>query len=595
MAIETQPLLQTTPGSKKGAGGFFKKAFKCFYLGQWPALLILMWNFMISFFTSLPFSFNNQVSDPEEKERVDIMYLSVYGAVLLFYPFFGWIADTFIKRYTVIGTSMYLVLTGTVMGIALSVTAVFEEEWLTQIVCWILVALTICIALLGNGLFKANAIQFGSSQMLDASSWQLSGFIHWYYWTTRLGNVLVYYMILALKFAPTIKSNSYIQSLSYILLVVIIAQLLLTIISIVTFHASKRHLNIEPPKHNPIKTVAQVLKYSFQHKYPQNRSAFTYWEQDMPTCLDLGKNRYGGPFTTEEVEDTKTFLRILLILISLLGIRAVKSNTQNVASEIILNIGNSSLTNSTTRYITYLIIGADADHLTSLTVLLVIPFSQVILKPLLDNYYPNMLKKFWIGLLFAVLSSTAILAIVVSINNTQLLNNTHINETDINKLDIYLTLLCIPQVLNGFVYILVFLTALEFILAQAPHTMQGLLIGLWYMLDVIDSVLQGLDFVYKLNEVVYSTRLGIALVSLLMYSVIVYFYKYRDRDDIVNSYLLVTDKVERNIANRIYNEQSSSGTDLIIVSNSEYSINSTTTNGELSDVHQNNIITWSDD
>ena len=34
---------------------------------------------------------------------------------------------------------------------------------------------------------------------------------------------------------------------------------------------------------------------------------------------DLGKMKYGGPFTTEEVEDTKTFLRIVLLLASLVG------------------------------------------------------------------------------------------------------------------------------------------------------------------------------------------------------------------------------------------------------------------------------------
>ncbi len=26
-------------------------------------------------------------------------------------------------------------------------------------------------------------------------------------------------------------------------------------------------------------------------------SAFTFWEDDIPTGLDLGKDEYGGPFT----------------------------------------------------------------------------------------------------------------------------------------------------------------------------------------------------------------------------------------------------------------------------------------------------------
>ena len=67
--------------------------------------------------------------------------------------------------------------------------------------------------------------------------------------------------------------------------------------------------------HNPLKTVYRVLKFAKQHKYPVNRSAFTNCEDEIPSRIDLGKSKYGGPFTTEEVEDVKTFFRILLVLI----------------------------------------------------------------------------------------------------------------------------------------------------------------------------------------------------------------------------------------------------------------------------------------
>ena len=44
-----------------------------------------------------------------------------------------------------------------------------------------------------------------------------------------------------------------------------------------------------------------------------------YWEEDIPPRIDLGKSKYGGPFTTEEVEDTKTFFSILQLLLSMIG------------------------------------------------------------------------------------------------------------------------------------------------------------------------------------------------------------------------------------------------------------------------------------
>ena len=54
-----------------------------------------------------------------------------------------------------------------------------------------------------------------------------------------------------------------------------------------------------------------------KHKYPLHRSTFTYSDNYIPSRLDFAKERYGGPFKTEQVENVKTFLRILVVLLSL--------------------------------------------------------------------------------------------------------------------------------------------------------------------------------------------------------------------------------------------------------------------------------------
>uniref|UniRef100_A0A1X7VDS3 Uncharacterized protein n=1 Tax=Amphimedon queenslandica TaxID=400682 RepID=A0A1X7VDS3_AMPQE len=41
----------------------------------------------------------------------------------------------------------------------------------------------------------------------------------------------------------------------------------------------------------------RILCYARKHKYPENRSALTYWEEEAPSRLNLGKDKYGGPFT----------------------------------------------------------------------------------------------------------------------------------------------------------------------------------------------------------------------------------------------------------------------------------------------------------
>ena len=73
----------------------------------------------------------------------------------------------------------------------------------------------------------------------------------------------------------------------------------------------RKWLIIEPKSPQSFKTIYQVLKFAWKHKSPLNRSALTYWEEKVPSRMDLGKSRYGGPFTTEQVEDVKTIFRLI--------------------------------------------------------------------------------------------------------------------------------------------------------------------------------------------------------------------------------------------------------------------------------------------
>ena len=60
-----------------------------------------------------------------------------------------------------------------------------------------------------------------------------------------------------------------------------------------------------------------MVRFASRNKKPVYRSAFTYSEDDLPSRLDLRKQRYGGPFTTEQVEDVKVLFGMLKVLISL--------------------------------------------------------------------------------------------------------------------------------------------------------------------------------------------------------------------------------------------------------------------------------------
>ena len=150
--------------------------------------------------------------------------------------------------------------------------------------------------------------QLGVDQMPDASSSNISSFITWFVCSGTFGTHLgiVLYTLKVECLDVSLHSN-YQQVLSLFLV------LCLSRVLISDFCLSRKWLIIEPKSPNSLKTIYQVLKFAAKHKAPLNLSALTYWEEDVPSRMDLGKSRYGGPFTTEQVEDVKTLFRILLV------------------------------------------------------------------------------------------------------------------------------------------------------------------------------------------------------------------------------------------------------------------------------------------
>ena len=98
----------------------------------------------------------------------------------------------------------------------------------------------------------------------------------------------------------------------------VLGWLLLTFVLPVSFCSAKsRWFVTDTGLGNPYREVAQVVGFARRHKVPIQHSAFTYWEDDIPTGQDLGKSKYGGPFTTEQVENVKAFFGIVYILLAL--------------------------------------------------------------------------------------------------------------------------------------------------------------------------------------------------------------------------------------------------------------------------------------
>ena len=125
---------------------------------------------------------------------------------------------------------------------------------------------------------------------------------------------------------------------------------LLFFYSVICSNRSNRVFDI-----NNVFTFVEVLNYAWKYNYPRNRSALNYWEKEYPSRIDLGKEKYGGPFSEEEVENVKTVVHLILIMICVVGLTCA----DEVYWSIMLgsNPGNSSfkfcfLSNNTMKFLT---------------------------------------------------------------------------------------------------------------------------------------------------------------------------------------------------------------------------------------------------
>ena len=60
--------------------------------------------------------------------------------------------------------------------------------------------------------------------------------------------------------------------------------------------------------------------------------------------IDLGKRKYGGPLTTEQVEDVKTFFQILVILVAIVFIMDITQGQLIIqSSRLVQHQGTTTL------------------------------------------------------------------------------------------------------------------------------------------------------------------------------------------------------------------------------------------------------------
>ena len=243
---------------------------------------------------------------------------------------------------------------------------------------------------------------------------------------------------------------------------------------------------------------------------------------------------------------------------------------------------------------------------TGLVIVVCIPVYQLVIRPFFPKYVPRMLTKMKIGLVMVLLSliATTVISgtvfsnfVLAEMETTYYFNNSEVSYCNFDNcsgdiianvstapssfcsalnhnwryaqcnttngcvyhkyfidlspsVSLFVWLILIPQVLNGLAHVLVFMTVLEFIFAQAPHSMQGLLIGLWYALQSINVGISVVGYVScaAFHWEYYVVKTVLVFLSIVLFVCALQKYKYRrlNEDIDVNIHQAIEQAFERN-------------------------------------------------
>ena len=270
---------------------------------------MMLWTLLVSITCSLlSYSVTSVSSDfsGPMKRLVSIPIALIFVSA----PLSGWLADAKFGNYKVFRVGSVVLFICTVMNCFFMISEALAWEN-NSVLKWIHFCLVCSLLAVGICACFVTALPLGLDQMPDASSSNVSSYIAWFVCSVFIG------LFLGEVFG-LFKHNG----LNIFVLCSLFCTLCMSVVLILNFLFSPKWLIIEPKSPQSLRIIYRVLKFAVKHKIPLNRSAFTYWEEDLPSRIDLGKSKYGGPFTMEQVKDVKTILRLLAISLPLFFIGA---------------------------------------------------------------------------------------------------------------------------------------------------------------------------------------------------------------------------------------------------------------------------------
>ena len=549
-----QPLMSAvTPTSHSATTGqstcCFIWSFK--YSNYKGIILILLWNVIIGMtdgiiqlsvlLLSLQES-HHSIRAPSPFKKSIYFIMGTYGMLaviqMILYPLSGLIADLKFGRYKVVIFSQSLLTLSFIVSAIVSMLDLLGRADSTVRNAFIV--LMSASVLVGFACFRSNAVHFGLDQLLDSPSHHLSVFLWCYVWTASIGEMVVRTLT-----AQAICSGNPRQVLDVIVLILTVFTGVLLLLS----GCKRKWFYCEMKTHNPYKLVYKVLKFVAKNKYPLMRSSLTYCDDIVPQRMDFAKQLYGGPFTTEVVEDVKTFLRVILMIFLVSPVFYYSIPGVKMMPLYGLHMGENEPANSRC-HLNWVVL--ESGNLSYMVTVAIIPLYVIFLRSFVQKYFKRILHRLLAGIVVVVMFMwvmTLLYGLAVTYAHHRQLTITCLftaeyqdNMNFTQTLEFPSESLIPPNVLSGIGSPVFNVAILEFISAQSPHTMKGLLLGIFYSVEglytllgcvavfpfVYDEVrLQFLDcgfFYYIFNSLL---GVGFILVAIIAYK----WYKYRQREE----------------------------------------------------------------
>ena len=441
--------------------------------------------------------------------HMDVVPYVLFYLILPTYLVIGLVADICIGRYKIIVASIYCAFIG---WITLCVSFYVTHEY----VHFTLVAVGYLLSSVGAAGIQSIAVPFNIDQMVGATADELSTIIYWHFFGYPFG------LSLADISNCFITDKVYQQSIS-----ICVSGVAITIV-MVTYYLLRHHLDTTPLLTNPVKLIVKVLNYARKNKYPRNRSALTYWEESAPSRLDLGKDKYGGPFTEEEVEDVKTFFRYLPLLVCTFGYTAVTIVTLSVGTLPSINHRGGAM---------YSCLLQNNSIMWLILFILLVAY-KVVFSKRCYKYVPSMLKRIGLGLCLLLLCMLILVAMDLQDYNTA--DNCTLTYIVYDGTNTNYTLASLFKVISSIGGAIVLITSLELTVAQSPVHMRGLMVGVWFGAIGVFVVLGYIIYVphtliHSHCTLYYHVTVSVCvLVTISVYGVLAKHYKLRTRNDPIN-------------------------------------------------------------